>query len=107
MTPTENKLEVPETTLAKKITRPERRRRVLIAKLSQMWGMKCHYCSLDLSQASGNHPTIDHRIPKKNGGKLDESNAVIACEWCNRSKGSESLADFERWLGHVRRSAAQ
>lgn len=50
---------------------------------------KCIYCG---------EPTIkqhtDHMNPKKNGGSDKGVNAMIICDSCNCSKGSDSVSDF-------------
>lgn len=52
-------------------------------------GGKCAYCgmaNLDL--------TIDHIIPRSQGGNNDISNLQPSCRSCNSSKGTRSLDDF-------------
>jgi 5-methylcytosine-specific restriction endonuclease McrA len=48
-------------------------------------GWKCQYCGrrLDCSTA-----TIDHYVPKSQGGKTTWTNCTTACKVCNGSKGS-------------------
>lgn len=40
---------------------------------------------------------IDHVVPLNRGGTSKESNLVMACHSCNRSKGSKTVAAFVRY----------
>ncbi|MFN4001255.1 HNH endonuclease [Microcella sp.] len=42
----------------------------------------CVYCRMETT-----NPHVDHRIPRVLGGNATPQNAVIACSWCNLSKG--------------------
>lgn len=58
----------------------------------------CVYCCRKLSQwvkgIGGLHydpscePTLDHILPKSQGGKFTQDNLVTACQDCNVKKGS-------------------
>lgn len=37
-------------------------------------------------------PMLDHVIPEFLGGSNNEDNIVLACRWCNRSKGHRQTA---------------
>ena len=56
-------------------------------------GPRCVYCSattvLVRKAKTDSWATIDHIIPRSNGGTDDIDNLVIACYDCNNSKGSE------------------
>jgi hypothetical protein len=54
-------------------------------------GFKCLYCRRAMGEVQ---LTIDHFIPLEMGGANDDSNFVSACRACNKSKGSESPADW-------------
>ena len=59
----------------------------------------CHYCGCKtrISILPGNYPnkaTIDHKVPKSNGGTNDIDNLVMACTECNRKKSSISYEEF-------------
>lgn len=51
----------------------------------------CHYCkrALTLKEA-----TVDHKVPKSQGGTNTRDNLLIACGSCNNAKGSHSYEDF-------------
>lgn len=48
---------------------------------------QCQYCARDLSEREA---TIDHVIPKSQGGQLVWKNAVTACRPCNRYKDNNT-----------------
>ena len=65
----------------------------------------CFYCDEQLDKAPGGHGglgpntrTIDHVIPKSNGGLGKQQNRVWACRWCNTSKGNKTVENWVRWL---------
>jgi len=67
-----------------RITRlPQFRRHVVFARDDY----KCQYCFKLLSTREA---TIDHVIPKNQGGKLIWKNAVTSCKVCNRYKGNKT-----------------
>jgi hypothetical protein len=45
-------------------------------------GIKCVYCGRIIT-----NPQIDHVIARANGGNATIANAVVACAFCNNSKG--------------------
>ena len=49
---------------------------------------KCVYCG-----QKGVRFTIDHVVPKANGGKSTFENCVCSCKPCNNNKGSRSCRD--------------
>lgn len=51
-------------------------------------GSSCHYCGAALSLSS---MTMDHVIPRKNGGETEIGNVVAACLGCNSSKSNGTL----------------
>lgn len=38
--------------------------------------------------------TVDHIIPKTRGGSEAEENLVLACYWCNMSKGAKLIEEW-------------
>jgi hypothetical protein len=65
-------------------------RKRLVAEVSARDGAHCAYCGRtgDL--------TLDHVIPRSQGGPNDARNLVMACNSCNSSKGDRTPAE---WLG--------
>jgi len=57
--------------------------------LLQKWQRQCAYC-----QASGVPLQIEHLIPKSRGGSDRASNLVIACDACNKRKGTRTAEEF-------------
>lgn len=50
----------------------------------------CQYCSVELSQKDA---TVDHIIPRSQGGGTSWENVVLACGTCNRKKGGRTPAE--------------
>lgn len=48
---------------------------------------KCQYCSVELSSREA---TLDHVIPRSQGGKTTWQNLVCCCSACNRKKGGRT-----------------
>jgi len=64
---------------------------------------KCYYCKVNLLKLSDNSITIDHVIPRINGGVLS-NNSVLACKTCNRLKAFFSETDFMKWMRKHRKA---
>jgi hypothetical protein len=60
-------------------------REYLLAK----WQRRCAYC-----QTSGVPLQVEHLIPKSRGGSDRASNLVIACDPCNKRKGTQTAEEF-------------
>lgn len=58
-------------------------------------GGRCFYCESRLSRGEA---TADHRIPLSKGGTTSRDNLVMACEPCNKAKGSMSVGKFRNLL---------
>lgn len=55
------------------------------------WHYRCAYCGRMYRKL-----TLDHIIPKQEGGTNAATNLVPACEKCNTLKGAKSLKTFAR-----------
>lgn len=64
----------------------------------ERWGNVCIYCG---GKFSIHELTIDHVVPKCQGGEDDESNYVVACEPCNLRKANDTLGHFLLKLGYI------
>ncbi len=53
------------------------------------WQRQCAYC-----QTSGVPLQVDHLIPKSRGGSDRASNLVMACDSCNKRKGTRTAEEF-------------
>lgn len=53
-------------------------------------GGKCYYCG----EGVGEQYHVDHIVPLLLGGSNGPENIVIACPWCNRSKGARHPMEF-------------
>lgn len=96
------------------MTYEERRRRYRSAKLFKLKKElmkdsdgKCFYCKKQMKKGVWNEQhdddmTVDHLIPKSQGGEDTKENLVICCRNCNRLRGTKKIADFARehfhWL---------
>jgi 5-methylcytosine-specific restriction endonuclease McrA len=54
-------------------------------------GNKCFYCPVVLPL---HDLTLDHRIPRSQGGANSVSNLVLACQSCNEKKADSSEFSF-------------
>lgn len=59
---------------------------------------KCWYCGVTLTNETR---TVDHVIPKSQGGKNTKENLTSCCEPCNQQKGAKSLDEFRQERGYV------
>lgn len=57
--------------------------------------MECFYCRTNMKFEDA---TIDHKVPRCEGGKTIPDNSVIACKKCNNKKGSMSFEGFMRTI---------
>lgn len=70
-------------------------------------GLHCHYCGHEVAgwaEDRGLHPTVDHMIPLKRGGRNTSANKVLACYRCNQEKGALTATDYIAWrqqYGHL------
>ena len=55
-------------------------------------GMACAYCGHAVED--GASLSLDHLIPHSHGGSNEATNLVTACERCNKSRGTRSVAHF-------------
>lgn len=59
-------------------------------------GYRCYYCRRICCGDGDRRPTIDHRVPKAQGGDDRYDNLVTACFACNQDKADTPLSDFIR-----------
>lgn len=68
--------------------RDKRRKKGYRAIKERMWrdGIRnCHWCGVDLTLETA---TLEHVIPLARGGLDNDNNRTLACEPCNRKRGS-------------------
>jgi hypothetical protein len=77
---------------------------ISVLSLKKKHGTKCHYCKkeMDFSKGvgrkfNGDMATIEHLIPLARGGEHTFVNTVLACRFCNISRGAKSQEDFEEY----------
>lgn len=57
-------------------------------------GFICVYCRRDLRDAAKSEVSLDHLIPRSEGGDNHQTNLVTACTPCNSSRQDRSLLDW-------------
>ena len=57
-------------------------------------GYKCCYCLLDLSKQPRLLWTIDHVVPRRDGGTNADSNLLTSCFYCNSRRGATPIHKF-------------
>lgn len=58
-------------------------------------GLQCQYCAKHLSAREA---TLDHLLPRSQGGKTLWDNVVCCCATCNRKKGGRTPAEAKMTL---------
>lgn len=90
--------------------------RRLIARLSEAQNHRCAYCSVRFGAViyfGRNHwweppwtlATVDHFIPRSQGGSYQWANLLAACKRCNELRGDEDAMSFflrRGWISHGR-----
>lgn len=65
-------------------------------------GPECHWCgvvTVTFDPGAGRQPnarTVEHLLPRVQGGGHERENLVLACSRCNNSRGG-SITDIARW----------
>jgi 5-methylcytosine-specific restriction endonuclease McrA len=72
-----------------KISRGARRRRNRIIKTWAVTGGYCVYCNRFTPYALR---SVDHLLPRSQGGKYETANLVPACKDCNNARGDKTPA---------------
>lgn len=77
---------------------------ISVLSLKKKHGTKCHYCQKEMDFTKGvgrkfnnDMATIEHLIPLSRGGEHTFANTVLACRFCNISRGAKSQEDFEEY----------
>ncbi|MBO9519781.1 MAG: HNH endonuclease [Porphyrobacter sp.] len=63
-----------------------RRLRLRLAKEQQD---RCCYCGRSFSESGPTRPTLEHRKPKRDGGRDAVANLAVACFHCNQHRGKQ------------------
>ena len=66
----------------------------------------CLVCCRDLHDADPADVTLDHVVPRSDGGSNDETNLYVSCRHCNCSRGNRPLFRFagREAVAHIRRN---
>lgn len=77
---------------------------ISILSLKKRHGTECYYCGKEMDFKKGvgrkfnnDMATIEHLIPLARGGEHTFANTVLACRFCNISRGAKSQEDFEKY----------
>jgi 5-methylcytosine-specific restriction endonuclease McrA len=82
---------------------PRRDMRVLRRCIVERDGARCHWCMRMTGQKHGLEQSLDHLIPRSDGGSDDLSNMVISCLPCNNARGSTPVAAWTVRVDHLAR----
>jgi 5-methylcytosine-specific restriction endonuclease McrA len=76
-----------------------------VASQNRAVARECFYCGVRFAPAGPDHRTVDHRVPRSQGGTDSLRNLVFACYACNQRKRDRTEDDFSdsEWLS-VRRA---
>lgn len=69
-----------------KFFRQYKKTKLSLGELAKIYNYKCQYC---LNKFKLCELTIDHILPRSNGGTDDHHNRTLACTKCNNRKGSQ------------------
>ena len=87
--------------------KPEARTRLFEAVWARDGGI-CSYCGVPVRRlAKGLHgapdlATLDHVVPRSQGGPLTLGNLVLACRGCNNARGTQDADRFRAERGRDR-----
>lgn len=68
-------------------------------RLSEAQNHRCAYCGCDV----WGRTTLDHIIPRRDGGNGHKSNLVIACQPCNERRKHSDAYEFFRKISEKKR----
>jgi 5-methylcytosine-specific restriction endonuclease McrA len=82
----------------------ERREADAAARANRDRGTHCFYCGAAFGDLPGFDRTVDHRLPRSQGGKDLLVNMGFACRDCNERKADRDEATFvsSEWLARRR-----
>lgn len=55
---------------------------------------ECGYCGRDLRDATSREVTLDHLIPRSEGGTNQTHNLTTACLRCNSQRGAQTWTEY-------------
>lgn len=76
-----------------------KRKRPMMTKLALRDGDRCYWCGIGLvltTSQSSDSVTLDHVVPRRQGGASVEGNLVLACYRCNHLRGDMPADEWER-----------
>jgi 5-methylcytosine-specific restriction endonuclease McrA len=84
----------------------ERRRSDAPARRNRASATHCFYCRVPFAATGSRQRTIDHRLPRSQGGNSRLVNMVFACQACNQRKADRHEDEFlaSAWLRERRQT---
>jgi 5-methylcytosine-specific restriction endonuclease McrA len=84
----------------------ERRRADAPARRNRARGTHCFFCGVPFAATGSTQRTIDHRLPRSQGGNHRLVNMVFACQACNQRKADRPEDEFlaSAWLWERRQT---
>lgn len=75
-----------------------------VASQNRAIARECFYCGVGFAPEGPDHRTVDHRVPRGQGGTDSLRNLVFACYACNQRKRDRPEDDFlaSDWLARRR-----
>lgn len=68
--------------------------RIGYAKMHAIWTKTDGHCAYCGCKITDHNLTVDHRIPRVEGGTNDLDNLYLCCKHCNSKKGTKFLNEF-------------
>lgn len=71
-----------------------------VASRNRAVARECFYCGVGFAPEGPDHRTVDHRVPRSQGGTDSLRNLVFACYACNQRKRDRPEEEFlaSEWL---------
>jgi len=80
-----------------------KQKRAIRQELHEAQGFRCFYCRRSMPD---NAATIEHVIPRADGGDDSMGNLVVACQWCNCLRDRMDHEKFRRVVDSLVRGGA-
>ena len=68
-------------------------------RLIERDGKQCFYCGMQAKRLA--KLTVDHVVPRSQGGTSELGNLVLACRPCNVRKGGKTIAQWKQELEYM------
>ena len=82
-----------------------KKRRVFVDRLIERDGLRCTWCCREMKDAPINpgvdcslHVTLEHLVPRVQGGRDEWSNFALSCYQCNNARAGEAVDFIAPWV---------